>query len=391
METMAMQNNKLRMAIRSTAAIAMIGMVSQASAVELDTGDFTTNLYGFVRAVASYDFDENLASGGQAANIGNISPGASDTVDGHFGIDAKTSRMGLSVVSPQGVKAVVEFDFDRDDSLTPRLRHAYGEYNGVLIGQNWSNYNSFVGNTSSLDFDNVPGLAGTQFRAEQIRYTTGPLSFSIETPANSVGNGFDGTAPDLSDTKDSTPAFTAKIEDSQGGFSYAAAVMAKQLEYDTGTEDDSAIAYAAFLAGKIAVTDALSIQGAINYGEGAAGYVWRAGGNFGQYDGYADQTNDDLETVEQIGGAIGASLALGGGRSVNAGYGTASADLDDAVRDRAITDAITDTNTMMFVNYQWKPVANVNMGVEYSYVETETQGGEDGDANRVLFLAQYSF
>jgi hypothetical protein len=95
--------------------------------------------------------------------------------------------------------------------------------------------------------------------------------------------------------------------------------------------------------------------------------------------------------VEQIGGAIGASLALGGGRSVNAGYGTASADLDDAVRDTAITDAITDTNTMMFVNYQWKPVANVNMGVEYSYVETETQGGEDGDANRVLFLAQYSF
>ncbi len=377
-----MQSNKLRMAIRATAAMAALGIAGQVSAVELNTGEYKTNLYGFARVAASYDIDEDLASGGQSANFSNIS-GGSNTSDGHFGMDANTSRVGLSVVAPSGMKAVVEYDFDRDDSLTPRLRLAYGEYNGVLIGQNWSNYNSFVGNTSSLDFDGVPGLAGTQGRAVQVRYTTGALSFSIEEPANSIS----GAADD--DVRDGTPAFTARLEDSQGGLSYSAAVMAKQLTFDNGSDDDSSIGYAAFLAAKFAVTDMISVQGAVNYGDGAGAYVWRAGGNFGQDDGYLDGT--DVETNEAWGAALGASMNLGGGRSVNLGYGTASVDLDDAVDAGQAASTATDTNTMVFLNYQWSPVEKVNMGVEYAYLETETQGGNDGDANRLMFLAQYSF
>lgn len=385
-----MQSNKLRMAIRATAAVAALGMAGQVSAIELNTGDYQTNLYGFARVAASYDIDQDLASGGQSANFSGITPGASNTRDGHFGMDANTSRVGLSVVAPTGMKAVVEYDFDRDDSLTPRLRLAYGEYNGLLIGQNWSNYNSFVGNTSSLDFDGVPGLAGTQGRAVQIRYTTGAFSFSIEEPANTVVDGVDADGdPDTSNTRDGTPAFTARLEDSQGGLSYSAAVMAKQLTYDTGSDDDSVIGYAAFLAAKFAVTDMISVQGAVNYGDGAGGYVWRAGGNFGQPDGYLD--GNDVETNEAWGAALGASMNLGGGRSVNLGYGTASVDLDDAVAAGQASATATDTNTMIFVNYQWTPVEKVKMGVEYAYLETETQGGVDGDANRLMFLAQYNF
>ncbi|MGC8120812.1 DcaP family trimeric outer membrane transporter [Marinobacter sp. VGCF2001] len=379
------------MAIRATAAATVFGMAGQAGAVSFGTGGYEANLYGFARVAASYDIDEDIASGGQSGNFSSISTGSGDTADGHFGMDANTSRIGLSVMSPQDVKVVVEFDFDNNDSLEPRLRHAYGEYQGVLIGRNWSNYNSFVGNTSGLDFDSLPGLAGTQGRTEQIRYTSGPFSVSLEEPANSVGNGLDADGdPELKDTKSGTPAFTARMEDSAGGLAYSAAVMVKQTAYDTGSDDDSAIGYAAFLAGKFAVTDMISIQGAINYGDGATGYVYRAGGNFGQYDAYVD-ADDDIETVEAYGGAIGASVSLGGGRSVNLGYGMATVDLDDAVDDTALTSAVTDTNTMAFLNYQWSPVEKVKMGVEYAYLETETQGGDDGDANRLMFLAQYSF
>lgn len=275
-------------------------------------------------------------------------------------------------------------DFDNNDTLEPRLRHAYGEYKNILIGQSWSNYNSFVGNTSGLDFDGVPGLAGTQGRTGQIRYTTGPFSFSVEEPANSLSN---------NSAKDSTPALTAKLEDSAGGFSYAAAAMVKQTSYDnaaSGGDDDSAISFASFLAGKIALSDMFSIQGAINYGDGAKGYVWRAGGNYGLQDGYVD-ANGDLETFKSWGGALGASMNLGGGSSVNLGYGMASVDIDDAV-DAGVLNADTqDTNSMAFLNYQWSPAKKVKMGVEYAYLQTETQGGDDGDANRLMFLAQYNF
>lgn len=383
-----MQSNKLRMAIRSTAAVAMLGVAAQASAIELDTGGYQTNVYGFARIAASYDIDENIAAGGQSGNFSGITTGNGDTADGHFGMDANTSRLGVSVVSPQDVKAVVEFDFDRDDSLTPRLRLAYGEYKGVLIGQNWSNFNSFIG-TYGLDFDGLPGLAGVQSRTTQVRYTSGPLSVSLEEPFNSVGNGVTAGAPVTDDTINSSPAFTARLEDSQGGLSYSAAVLAKQTAYDTGGNDDSIVGYAAFLAGSIALTDMITINATLNYGDGATGYIYRAGGNFSQYDGYTD--NGDIESVEAYGGSLGANFDLGGGRSITAGYGTASVDLDDAVADSGLSPTTTDTNTMMFVTYQWMPVEKVTMGVEYAYLETETQGGDDGDANRLMFLAQYNF
>ncbi|RBP76355.1 DcaP family trimeric outer membrane transporter [Marinobacter nauticus] len=376
-----MQSNKLRMAIRATAAATVLGMASQAGAVSLEAGDYDVNLYGFARVVATYDIDEDIANGGQAGNFSKITTGSGDTADGHFGMDANTSRIGLSVTSPQDVKVVVEFDFDNNDSLEPRLRHAYGEYQGVMIGRNWSNYNSFVGNGATLDFDALPGTAGNQSRTEQIRYTTGAVSISLEQPFESgVEGGVDKT---------SSPALTARIEDSQGGMSYSAAVMAKQTSFDDGSDDDSAFGYGAFLAGKIALTEMISIQGAINYTDGANAYVYRAGGNFGQIDAYND--GGDIETVESYGGALSASMGLGEGRSVNLGYGMATVDLDDAVDAGALAANTTDTNTMAFINYQWSPIGKVKMGVEYAYLETETQGGDDGDANRLMFLAQYNF
>jgi len=378
-----MLNNKLRMAIRSTAAVAILGVATQASAVEFGSGGYEANLYGFARILAAYDIDEEISNGGRAGDFSKITPGA----DGHFGMDANTSRLGVSVMTPEDVKMVVEFDFDGSGGLDPRLRHAYGEYNGVRIGRYWSNYNTWVGNTANLDFDGVPGLGGTQDRTEQITYMSGPLSFSLENPRD-----YGGVAGSGSTAITSSPALTAKFEDSQGGVSYSVGVMAKQTGYDTGTNDDSAMGYAGFLAGKIAITDMISIQGAINFADGANAYVYRAGSNFGGPDAYVG-ANGDVETIEAYGGALGASFGLGGGRSVNVGYGMATQDLDDAATTAGtgIDGGSTDTNTAMYVNYMWAPVKHVSMGVQFENLETETQGGADGDANRLMYLAQYSF
>jgi hypothetical protein len=382
-----MLNNKLRMAIRSTAAVAILGVATQASAVEFGSGGYDANLYGFARVVAAYDIDEDISNGGRAGNFEKITAGDVDTADGHFGMDANTSRLGVSVMTPEDVKMVVEFDFDGSGGLDPRLRHAYGEYNGVRIGRYWSNYNTWVGNTANLDFDGVPGLGGTQDRTEQITYMSGPLSFSLENPLD-----YGGVEGSGSTAITSSPALTAKFEDSQGGVSYSVGVMAKQTGYDTGTNDDSAMGYAGFLAGKIAITDMISIQGAINFADGANAYVYRAGSNFGGPDAYVG-ANGDVETIEAYGGALGASFGLGGGRSVNVGYGMATQDLDDAATTAGtgIGGGSTDTNTAMYVNYMWAPVKHVSMGVQFENLETETQGGADGDANRLMYLAQYSF
>lgn len=393
-----MQSNKLRMAIRSTAAVAILGVAAQANAISFETGGYETSIYGYARLNASYDIDSDQALSTRSGSYDGL-VGNDDAADGHFGADAVQSRIGLTTTTPEGVKMTVEGDF-RGGNL--RLRHAFGEYNGVLMGQTWSNFTSFVGNTSTLDFDSLPGLAGYQGRVAQARYTTGPLSFSLEDPQNSIITGaLVGTPPSTPgtvavDTKDSLPAVTARLQDSQGGLSYSAAILAHQVGYDTGSTDDSSMGFATFGALKLALSDMITIQGTLSYTDGANSYLYRSGDNFGAASAYVD-ANGDVETISGYGGSIGAGFNLGGGRSINVGYGMVQVDWDDAEDDAAaagLAGAVADqseTNSAVMANYQWTPVKNVMMGVEYQFLKRENVSGDDGDASRLLFAAQYNF
>ena len=408
-ETTTMQSNKLRMAIRATAAVAVFGVAGQAGAVSFSAGDYDVHVYGYARMNASYDVDSDQALSTRSGSFEDLA-GNDDAPDGHFGADAVQSRLGFKTVSPEGVSVTVEGDF-RPGNL--RLRHAFGEYNGVLMGQTWSNFNSFVGNTSTLDFDSLPGLAGLQGRVAQARYTTGPFSVSLEDPqaslvGASVSSGgtpvLDGSGNQAVDAngdpvfvgrtttstqKDSMPALTARMEDSAGGLSYSAAVLAHQVGFDDGTNDDTAFGFATFVAAKMALTDMITIQGTLSYTDGANSYLYRSGENFGAASAYVN--GNSLETISGYGGSIGAGLNLGGGRSINIGYGYVEVDWDDAVDDGIDVADESEKNQAVMANYQWTPVKNVMMGVEYQFLKRENVDGTDGDASRVLFAAQYNF
>ncbi len=376
-----MQSNKLRMAIRATAAAAVLSVAGQANAVSLNVGDdVEASLYGYARLNMSYDLDGDRA---QSTRSGSFTPSTNEDITGHFGADVQQSRLGVKVKHSSGVAITVEGDF-RGSGSGPgslRMRHAYGEYNGVLAGRTWSNYLSFVGNTPTLDFDSLAGTAGSQDRAEQIRYTTGAMSFSLEDPSSQ--GIVDGTG------RTSAPAFTARLEDSVDALSYSAAVLASQVTSDNGTNDDSAIGYAAFGALKLKLSDMFSVQGAINYTDGANGYLWHSGSNYYGPSAYLDGNN--VETIAGYGGSVGVSMNLGGGRSINLGYGMTTLDLDDAIAASSLTDAAAETNQNILLNYMWTPVKNVMMGVEYGYFDQETVAGDSSDANRLMFAAQYNF
>lgn len=378
-----MQSNKLRLAIRATAATVVMGVASQASALTLNVGDDTeASLYGYARLNMSYDLDGDRAVSTRA---GTFASSANEDVEGHFGADVQQSRLGVKVKHASGVAITVEGDFrgSGNGAGSLRMRHAYGEYNGFMAGRNWSNYTSFVGNTPTLDFDSLAGTAGSQDRAEQVRYTTGALSFSLEDPSSQGVLGAGGN------TRTSAPALTARIQDSADSLSYAAAALVSQVTADDGTNDDSAMGFAVFGAAKFALSDMISIQGAANYTDGANGYLWRSGSNYFGPSAYVD--GNSVETIEGYGFSIGTSVALGGGRSINLGYGTTMLDLDDAIAAGATTNADAESNQNAFLNYMWSPVSNVMFGVEYGYFDQETVAGDSTDANRVLFAAQYSF
>ncbi|WP_166257837.1 DcaP family trimeric outer membrane transporter [Marinobacter salicampi] len=387
-----MQSNKLRVAIRATTSALILGVAAQASAVEFSAGEYEMNLYGYGRLNASYDIDNNNALSTRSASYGSLATDSGS--DGHFGADAFQSRIGLTTMTPEGVKVNIEGDFRGGGGGTLRLRHAYGSYKNVLMGQTWSNYTSFVGNTSTLDFDSLPGNAGLQSRAPQARYTAGPLSFSLEDPNSGIVgvDQDDSTVLGTVAGKDSLPAFTARLEDKSGGLSYSAAVLAHQVGYDDGTNDDSSLGFATFVSARVALSDMITIQGTLNYSDGANSYLYRSGENFGADSAYVD-ANGDIETVSGYGGTVGMGVNLGGGTSVNIGYGVVTVDWDDAEDDlgAAAVAGQSETNQAIMANYQWTPVANTMMGVEYQYIERENVGGDDGDGSRIMFAAQYNF
>jgi len=397
-------NNKLRMAIRATAAAAVFGVAGQAGAVSFETGGWDTSIYGYARLSASYDIDENAAASTRSFDYSKINVGAAEDneVTGHFGADAYQSRIGIKTTSEEGVTFNVEGDFRGSGGGVLRLRHAYGSYNGILAGQTWSNFTSFVGNTATIDFDSLPGLAGYQARLPQLRYTSGPISIALEESKASIEgvsvvteSGVNvGTTADpvyvgrttASTQKTSMPAINARIEDSAGGLSYSAAVMAHQLAYDTGSTDDDAIGFGTFVAAKMSLTDMITVQGTLSYSDGANSYLYRSGAASAY-----KAPNGDLETISGYGGSIGTGINLGSGRSINIGYGMTEVDLDDAVADGVVKSSATETVSAVMANYKWTPVKNVMMGVEYQYGMRETQAGDDGDANRLMFAAQYNF
>jgi hypothetical protein len=251
-----------------------------------------------------------------------------------------------------------------------------------------------VGNTATLDFDSLAGTAGAQDRAEQIRYTAGALSFSLEDPSSQITRFGETDAQGVlkianAPGRTSAPALTARFEDKAGQFSYSTAVVANQVTSDDGETDDSVIGFAGFVAGRFELTDVFSVQGALNISEGANGYLWRSGSNYYGPSAYLD--GDSLETIGGFGGSIGASLKVGNGNSVNLGYGFTELDLDDAVDAGGVGPGEPETNQNIILNYLWIPVANVMFGVEYGYLKQEYVGGDSANANRVIVAAQYTF
>ena len=377
-----MQNNKLRTAIQASMVTTLLGASFHVSAFSLNTEGVDASLYGYARLNASYDINENISNSARTGSFASLG-GADENVEGHFGADAFQSRLGVRVRTKEGLKVTVEGDFRGSGGGSLRLRHAYGEYQGILMGQTWSNYMSFYGLTPGLDFDGVPGMAGLQGRVAQARYTTGNLSLALEDTLTSV--------LDNTNTREGLPTFTARYEASEGGLSYSIGGLAHQVTVDDGSTDESALGFASFLAANLAVTDALTLHGTVNYSDGANLYLYRSGENFGGEDAYLD--GDDLNTIAGYAATVGASLDIGNGRSVHLSYGFATLDWDDAEDDlgSATVNDKSETNEKAMVNYMWTPVTNVMMGVEYAYFHRENVSGESADANRLMFAAQYNF
>jgi DcaP outer membrane protein len=100
---------------------------------------------------------------------------------GNFGMNVRESRLRVETRTPTAwgpASTVIEFDFAGGsvgklhvpDSLSPRLRLAYGTLGPWLAGQAYSLFNDLASHATTLDFGGQVGESGT-VRPPQLRYT----------------------------------------------------------------------------------------------------------------------------------------------------------------------------------------------------------------------------
>jgi hypothetical protein len=169
--------------------------------------DTTLELNGFIETDIVYDFDsaDDDIRGSDWASFASFQPlDRGETRKARLYYTARTSRVGFTTNTPTGVGPVtvrVEGDFNSPSAFNYsteattngtnfRIRHAYGEVAGLLIGQTWSNFMDLGSLGDTVDFN--PHGAHALLRQPMIRYALklGPttLSASLENPQSVVVN-----------------------------------------------------------------------------------------------------------------------------------------------------------------------------------------------------------
>lgn len=380
-------NAQSRAFLGCTAGLYLMAVSINAVALDLNVDDTKVSLYGYAKLNVIYDVNANL---GPLLVPQNIALDNQNVAEGNFQADATESRLGLSTVTPMehggDLKTVIEGDFFGTGNL--RLRKAYGEWNGFLVGQTFTNFPGFTGIYPRVDF-RVP-LGSSTARQAQLRYTTGKLSVAMEDPGNLGGsvagavNVGKGTPKTDANAKDALPDLTIRYG-SRGRTSYHASAVLRQLVVDTGSDDDSVFGWGVGLGISQKITDTLTLRASVVHGDGVGGYLNLNPG------APAYVVGGKVEAIESAGGTLGATLKVGPG-AITLGTAIARADWDDAVKDGlAGAQNANKQFRSTHLNYIWSPVKKVSFGTEVALHERELWNGASGDAIRIQGMAKFSF
>ncbi|MFB9146839.1 DcaP family trimeric outer membrane transporter [Halomonas alkalicola] len=293
----------------------------------MEVGETTLNLYGYAKLDMIYDVDDDL---GNAVSRAAISLDGEPSSNGHTTMHAFQSRLGFTTATPAGgseLKTMIEGDFYGGGGGTFRLRHAYGEWNGLLAGQTWTNFGGFLAMHPTVDFTPTPGI-GNAARQAQLRYTVDGFSIALEDPESLGGkpnatyrfvdtvtvNGTDVDQVGSGDAaKSRLPDLTMRYQGAAGDFNYAASAMLRQVRYDANSQDaapaawssDSATGWGLALEANAKVAEGVTIRGGVTHGDGIGGYLEGSPAA----PAYIDPTTGSLETIKATGGAASITVA----------------------------------------------------------------------------------
>ena len=363
---------------------------------KLPGSDTSVTIGGYVKLDAIYS-DPSAGAGSTAdqqyeAGSVPVGPNAGNNERGQVKLHARQSRLNFRTSTPTAhgeLGTFLEFDLfgaagteSVSNSNGLRVRHAYGTFGNLLVGQTWTTFSDPAIYPETVDFG---GPAGVIFaRQAQVRWTQpftgGQWSVALENPETVValpsGESFrpdDDRFPDL--------AANAKFETRAGSYSFAGLV--RQIRIDSPSAPSTRTER---WGGAIGANGLIPLRGGDDIRLSAA-----IGNAIGRYsigflsDGVIGSDNALLLANQWLAMAayrhfwrpnLRSTLALSTVRANNPA-GTAGS-----------VNKIADS---AHLNLIWSPVPRVNLGLEYLRARREIEDGQTGDLNRIQAAAQLLF
>jgi DcaP outer membrane protein len=363
----------------------VLGDIGGGGGFRLPGSETSIRFYGYAEGDVIHDF-----RGTSAPDIFTYLPNqplnSTNPPHGQTKLTAETSRFGFESSTPTAygpftTKLEGDFYSFSDDSSRNhlRLRHAYGEYDGFLIGQTWGTFMDVDDLPETVDFN---GPIGSPFvRKTMIRYT-----YKDPTIAN-----FTVALEDDGQTGARLPDLVGKVDRS---FDWGAA----NVRFMTHEKRDAASGihkrgYGWGFGGSLKATDKdllmmqfARVDGDFDNQYGSNGYVennaldttvpatgFAFDRNYGLIVGWTHTQNDNWR----------GTVAYGMNRSV------ASDEFKLLV---AGSDGINNkTLEQLHLNVIYTPIKNVDLGAEYIYGRRITYDDQLGTMSRFSLMGRYTF
>ena len=313
---------------------------------------------------------------------------------------ANTSRFNFEMRTPTGaghLRTFIEGDFFGSTTTelhtSFRLRHAYAQFHGFIIGQTWSTFSDPLANHQDLDFEGINGE--NVIRQAQIRYFSQvredlTVAGAAETPKVSLTGGKGvNVAPDLI----GRAVWTFKeIGHLQG------AVVLRMIRGEPdppATGSDRAFAWGASMSGVVPfrhfnLTDRFIFQ--LNVGRGIARYINDLQSMGGQ-DAVFDPATGQLHALYATGWYLDYEHLWKEWSKAEAIKLRSSLIWSFVTVDNLgiqPPDAYRKTNRFS-VNVVFSPIERIDMGVEYIYGTRSNNDGQKGNATQFQAVAIFRF
>lgn len=363
-------------------------------------GDTNIKIGGYVKAdlILSRFSDGALPSG----NVGRdfyipalvpVRPDGEMMDDWVTDFSARETRLGFKTETPAGddkITTYLEMDFlvtpggdERiSNSYEPRMRHAWVQYKGFRIGQDWSTFMDLGAFPDNLDF--VGPAEGLVFeRQPLIRYSTGGFDFALEQPETAFTSEAGGR---IISGSDPLPDFVARYtHKGEWGHLRIAGIVRELNEEEgviPGVVEDTEVGYGLTLSGKIKVGDKDDFRFQVTGGEGLGRYV-----GLNVVNGAAIGTDGRLQTIATYNGYASYRHFWRDDLRSNFTFGYFKADNPVELTGGGVTDE----SLSLHANLIYSPFKKFDVGIEYLYARRELENGLSGNLNRIQFSTKYAF